>query len=197
MKYCIILFCCFFIFSCKEEVSHETLITENIDFFKLYDASCESWLEQKFACATDSCFSSSAVEIVGIDTSDASRYQVYTWSWNEHFLNKDGKVYSGNKKLLITRFTIDPSTRANRIIEVYIPNEALSILDQLTELSFPEKLIDTYFTKQTENTERLRIQALTKKATDKYQLFLANAYVTQKDVYIKDSQTIDSLNLNE
>lgn len=169
-----------------------------MSLFDLYDSYCESWIEQKYPCSTDSCFSSAAVEIVGIDTSDAHQYQIYAWSWNEHFLIKNGNTFSGNKRLTISRFTIDPSTRANKILEVYIPNEELPIAEQLAEKDFPESIVEGYFIKQAESVERIRIQALTKKATDKYQLYLSKAYVSQTDVF--DDSTLyskDSIHLSQ
>lgn len=176
--------------SCQEEKSHDTLVLENLAFFDLYDSSCESWIEQKFPCSKDSCFSSAAVEIIGIDTSDTHRYQIYAWSWSEHFMNKNGQSFSGNKKLLITRFTIDPSSRANKIIQVYIPNEELPIEEQLTTEKFPEKITDSYFTKQSESIEKVRIQALNKKAKEKYKLYLSDAYTTQTDVFTEDTISV-------
>lgn len=183
MKNWFVLVCAFFIISCKEEQARSTLVLENMSLFDLYDSYCESWIEQKYPCSTDSCFSSAAVEIVGIDTSDAHRYLIYAWSWNEHFLIKNGNAFSGNKKLTISRFAIDPSTRANKILDVYLPNEELPIAEQLAEQGFPENLVENYFTKQAESVEKIRIQALTKKATDKYQLYLSKAYVTQTDIF--------------
>ncbi len=190
MKNWLFLLCAILTVSCQEEKAHDTLVLENLAFFDLYDSSCESWIEQKFPCSKDSCFSSAAVEIVGIDTSDSHRYQIYAWSWSEHFMTQNKKAFSGSKKLLITRFTMNPSSRANKILQVYIPNEEQPIDEQLTLEQFPEKIIDSYFTKQAESVERIRIQALNKKATEKYKLYLSDAYATQTDVFTEDTTSV-------
>jgi hypothetical protein len=126
MKKGFILFIILLSFGCKEEVKHDNLVLDNMSLFHLFDTSCESWLEKKFSCETDSCFSSSAIEIVGIDTSDSSQYQIFAWSWNEQFIQKNNQDYSGNKQLLITKFTIDPTSRAKKVINVFIANPEIS-----------------------------------------------------------------------
>ena len=175
---------------CNSSITHQKgLVVENLKFFRFFDSECESWLESKFPCATDSCFSSSAVEIVGIDTSESSQYQIYAWAWNEHFILRSKKAYSGEKNLIIARFTVDPRSRANHITEVFLADPELPIQAQLEEQGFPSSLINTYFAHQPESTERARIKALAQKATTKYNLFLDKAYISRDDV-IKD--TIES-----
>jgi hypothetical protein len=195
MKKGFILFIILLSFGCKEEVKHDNLVLDNMSLFHLFDTSCESWLEKKFSCETDSCFSSSAIEIVGIDTSDSSQYQIFAWSWNEQFIQKNNQDYSGNKQLLITKFTIDPISRAKKVIKVFIANPEIPIEEQLVENGFPKTIIDQYFTNQSENIETIRIQALTKKATEKYSLYKEHTYTPDTNIVI-NSLPLDSLKLD-
>ncbi|MCO5248221.1 MAG: hypothetical protein M9887_04645 [Chitinophagales bacterium] len=162
------------IYACRE--TPYELSQHEIELSKVYDVVCEKWIEQNFACKTDSCFSSAAVEIVGIDTSDADLYQIYTWFWNEHFIVKDGITYSGNYKLSIARFSIQPSTVSKKIDQVYIPNDTLPLKEQLEAENFPKQIIHTFFLDQHSNIERIRIQALSNKSKKKYELFQRNLY---------------------
>ena len=184
-----------FTLSCKEEVKHDHLVLDNLSLFQLYDTSCESWLEQKYSCSTDSCFSSAAVEIVGIDTSDSNLYQIYAWSWSEQFIQKNNQDYSGNKQLLIAKFTIDPTTRAKKVMNVFIANPEIPIEEQLTENGFPTQLIKEYFINQSNNIETIRIKALTKKATDKLNLYKENVYTPDSSIVIEidNLPVVDSL----
>lgn len=193
MKILFILLSCFLFISCKEEIPDTNIITENLQFFSLYDATCESWIEKKYACNSENCFSSSAVEIVGIDTSNIDSVKVYAWAWSEQFVERNQQSYSGAKKLLITKFVIDASTRKKQILDVFIPNEDLPIDEQLESQEFPENIIEQYFTKQPESVERIRIQALTQKAKDKFLLY-------QKSIYIPDTSIVintDSVELEQ
>jgi|SRR5690554_5261560 len=169
-----ILLFALFIHSCstKDETIDNNLVVENLKFFEKYHYHCEQWLELNNPCSQDSCMSSAAVEIVGIDTTDQQNILVYTWAWNEHFLIKDNQAYSGNKKLTIARFTLDGSSRELKISDVYTPDENAPLLEQLTEENVPQKLIQTYFAKQSSGVEKIRIQALSKKAKDKFNLYL-------------------------
>lgn len=188
MKWRAIFFCCILFISCKEKEESTSLVLDNLQFFSLYDTTCETWLEQKFSCSTDSCFSSAAVEIVGIDTSNMDSIKVYAWAWNEHFVEKNNKSYSGNKKLLISRFTINPVNRKLLITDVFIPEEDHPLEEQLEAEKFPKSIIETYFTKQPENVEKIRIQALTQKATAKYKLYQKNIFKPDTSkVYLEDS----------
>lgn len=188
MKWRALFFSCILFIGCKEEKNNTSLVLDNLQFFSLYDSTCETWLEQKFSCNSDNCFSSSAVEIVGIDTSNIDSIKIYAWAWNEHFVQKNNKSYSGNKKLLISRFTINQSNRNLVITDVFIPHEDQPIEDQLEQQLFPENIIESYFTKQPENVERIRIQALTQKATAKYKLYMKNIYKPDTSkVYQEDS----------
>ncbi|MCO5232649.1 MAG: hypothetical protein LC105_10860 [Chitinophagales bacterium] len=163
--------------SCKEKTDNLShLVTQNLNFFKLYDATCEEWLEQKYPCRSDSCFSSTAVEIVAIDTLASQSYKIFAWTWVEHFLLKNGKVYSGNKKLQIARFTLNPDLKDKNILDVYIPSDTLAIREQLEAEKFPEDIVNTYFIDQPESNERMRIKALNQKSKDKFELFLKNSY---------------------
>lgn len=180
-------------FSCKEEVVHDSLILDNISLFHLYDTSCESWLEKKFPCDSDNCFSSAAVEIVAIDTSDSTRFYVYAWSWSEHFIQNNNKDYRGNNHLLITKFTVDPTSRAKKIMEVFIADSETPIEEQLIQNGFPEKIIEQYFTGQSENIITIRLQALTKKARDKYNLYKEHVYTPETNFAIDTMPTLDTL----
>lgn len=193
MKRGLILFIILLSFACKQEVKHDNLVLDNMSLFHLFDTSCESWLEKKFSCETDSCFSSSAIEIVGIDTSDSNSYQIFAWSWNEQFIQKSTQDYSGNKQLLITKFTVDPTTRAKKVLNVFIVNPEVPIEEQLLENGFPKILIEQYFTNQSENIERIRIQALTKKATDKFNLYKEHVYTPDTNIVIDSLPKLDSL----
>jgi hypothetical protein len=133
------------------------------------------------------------VEIVGVDTSDSTQYQIYAWSWNEHFIQKGTQDYSGNKQLLITKFSVDPTSRARKILNVFVANPELPIEQQLKENGFPASIIDEYFTNQSENVERIRIQALTKKATDKYSLFKEHIYTPDTTLIVDSLPIVDSL----
>lgn len=183
-------------FGCKEEIAHDKLIVENITLFHLFDTSCESWLEKKFSCESDSCFSSAAVEIVAMDTTDSLQYQIYAWSWNEHFIQKNEQDYSGNKQLLISKFTIDPTTRARKVIKAFIANPEIPLETQLVENGFPQSIIDQYFIGQSENIERIRIKALTQKATDKYNLYKEHIYTPDSTIVIDSLPIIDTTTLN-
>lgn len=185
MKKGLFLLVILFNLSCKEEIKPSYIVLDDLSLFQLYDTSCESWLEKKYSCETDSCFSSAAVEIVGIDTSDSNQYQVYAWSWNEQFIQKNNQDYSGNKKLLITKFTVDPNTRAKKITKAFIANPEIPIETQLIENGFPVELINEYFIDQSKNIETIRIQALTKKATDKFNLYKEKVYTPDSTIVIE------------
>ena len=176
MKNLIYISILFIIYSCSE-TPHE-LSQKEIELSKLYDVVCEKWIEQNFPCQTDSCFSSAAIEIVGIDTQDVDLYKIYAWFWNEHFISKNSKIYSGNKKLSIARFSIQPSTVAKKIDEVYIPIDTISLKEQLSKEQFPQKMVETYFLQQHNNVEQLRILALSNKSKKKFELYLKNSYQT-------------------
>lgn len=169
-----ILLSVLFIYSCssKEEVIDENLVLENLKLFEKYHYSCEQWVEQNNPCVQDSCMSSAAVEIVGVDTTDKQNIAIYAWVWNEHFLIKDSQAYSGNKKLAIGRFIIDGSSRDYKISDVYFPDPDAPLVEQLEEEKIPSILIQTYFSKQSAGVEKIRIEALSQKAKDKFNLYL-------------------------
>ncbi|MCO5232056.1 MAG: hypothetical protein M9958_12970 [Chitinophagales bacterium] len=171
----LLLFVLLFV-SCKEKQENGHLVTENLNFFKFYDATCEDWLEQNYPCKLDSCLSSAAVEIVAIDTLEPQSYKIYTWSWVEHFIQKNGKVYSGNKKLQIVRFTLNPQLKDNNILNVFTVVDSLPILGQLEAENFPKDIVKTYFVNQPESNERKRVEALNQKSKDKFELYLKDSY---------------------
>lgn len=189
MKKGLFLLIILFNLSCKEEIKPDNIVLDDLSLFQLYDTSCESWLEKKYACNTDSCFSSAAVEIVGMDITDSNQYIIYAWSWTEQFIQKNNQDYSGNKQLLITKFTIDPTTRAKKIIKAFIANPEIPIEAQLIENGFPLELVQLYFIDQSNNIETIRIKALTKKATDKFNLFKEKIYTPDSTIVIE----LDSL----
>lgn len=191
MKFKVFIFCCLLFCACKEEEVHTTLVTENLSFFSLFDATCENWVELRYPCATQNCFSSSAVEIVGIDTADAENYKIYAWVWNEHFVQKEGQLYAGSQKLLIASFLMDATKRKLEIKDVFTPNENLGIEDQLVENGFPEVLIEKYFVKQTAQVEKVRIQALAQKAKDKFRLYLDESYKIDSTLVIPQDSTVE------
>lgn len=190
MRTAIYLICLILLGACKSEETSSTVVVDNLDYFQQFSASCEVWLENQFGCSDSNCFSSASVEIVGIDTSNPQQYKVYAWAWSQLFIKKDGQYYAGQKKLLISRFTVDAISRDHPVQKAYFPDEEQPIQEQLEQQQFPETLIDEYFTNQSEQVERLRIQSLSEKANDKFRLYLDNAYIPVKlpaDTTAKDS----------
>ncbi len=165
------------LFGCTQnESSNKNLITVDLSFFEKYAPYCEIRLEQDNPCDLDSCFTSAAVEIVGIDTTEKSQTIIYAWTWVEHFIFKDSLIFSGNKTLSIAKFAMNIISRDFSVVTLFTPDEETPIAEQLREEGFPETLIKTYFVRQPESIEKIRIQALADKAKDKYNLYLQKSY---------------------
>lgn len=178
MKNLLILLATILLISCnnKSDTLPNSLVVEDMTYFEKFHPSCEKWIEQQYPCELDSCFSSAAIEIVGIDTTDKSNLLIYAWAWNEHYLLRDDQAFSGNKQLLITKLELDATSRNYEIQKSFIPHPDSSLTQQLEESDFPSFLIKKYFTKQSQKVEEIRIQALSKKAHDKYKIYLNNNF---------------------
>ena len=91
---------------------------------------------------------------------------------------------------------MNPTTRAKKISNVFIADSEIPIEQQLVENGFPEKIIEEYFIGQSENIITIRLQALTKKAMDKYALYKEHIYTPDSNIVIDSLPIIDSITLN-
>lgn len=166
-----------FFSACAPEAPTDTLVTKDVRYFDLYAPTCERWLEKRFACTEKDCFAAAAVEITGIDTANLDSIKVFAWAWSQHYQELDGKPYGSLGQLLAVRFLVKSSGRQFEILDVFIPNEELSLNKQLEEMEFPEILLEEYFLDQKQEVEIKRIKALSDKAKAKYLMFKEQAYV--------------------
>jgi len=166
-----------FLSACGPEAPSDSLVTKDVRFFDLYAPACERWLEKKFACVDTDCFTSAAVEITGIDTANLDSVMVFAWAWSQHYQELDGKPYGSLGQLLAVRFLIKSSGRNYEVMDVFLPDEELSLKKQLEGVAFPEILLDEYFLDQKQDVEIKRIKALSDKAKAKYLMYKEQAYV--------------------
>jgi hypothetical protein len=166
-----------FLSACGPEAPSDTLVTKDVRYFDLYAPTCERWLEKKFACTEKDCFTAAAVEITGIDTTNPDSIKVFAWAWSQYYQELEGKPYGSLGQLLAVRFLVKASGRQFDILDVFIPDQELSLNKQLEEMAFPEILMDEYFLDQKQEVEIKRIKALSAKAKAKYLMFKEQAYV--------------------
>jgi hypothetical protein len=163
--------------ACGPEAPSVTLVTKDVRYFDLYAPACERWLEKRFACTEEDCFTAAAVEITGIDTADQDSIKVFAWAWSQNYQELDGKAYGSLGQLSAVRFLVKASGRQFDILDVFIPDQELSLNKQLEKMSFPEVLLDEYFLDQKQEVEIKRIKALSDKANAKYLMYKEHAYL--------------------
>jgi hypothetical protein len=177
MKQFIVICSILFAFSCSTEDPSTALVTGDLRFFELYAPTCERWLEKEFPCAKRDCFTAAAVEISGVDTSSLDSVKVYAWGWVQHFQEIEAQPHGSLGKLLALKFTVKTSGRDKKILKVMVPDEEISLKDQLEAATFPEVLLDEYFLDQNQEVEIKRIRALSDKAKAKYLMYVEKAYL--------------------
>jgi hypothetical protein len=166
-----------FLSACGTEAPSNSLVTKDVRYFDLYAPACERWLEKKFACTDKDCFTAAAVEITGIDTAHLDSIKVFAWAWSQHYQDIEGKPHGSLGQLLAVQFLVKSSGRNFEVLDVFIPDQELSLKKQLEEMAFPDVLLDEYFLDQKQEVEIKRIRALSDKAKAKYLMFKEQAYM--------------------
>lgn len=167
--------------ACKGDTEEAQIVTSNISLFEKYSPVCERWLEQKYVCREQDCFTAASVEIVGIDTSVADTQAIYAWCWVQNFKIIDQKPVQNKGDFLLARFEVLPTGRGFLVERAFIPDPDKPLDDQLEESEFPESLVKEYFLNQKNNIELDRIRILSEKAREKYRMYLDNAYIPDTD----------------